>query len=274
MNPVARQGLALIEEIDGRRVEPGELCFWWLGQQGYVVKTARRILYFDPFLSPHPRRRVPPLLRPEEVTNADFVFGTHDHRDHIDRPALPLLLAASPGARLVVPRLPAETLPENGIRPDRIRALDDEGVLEEAGVKVTAIRSAHEFFDYTPAHGYPYLQYVVEADGVAIHHAGDGLLYDGLASRLRAWRLTVSFLPVNGRDGERYARKIRGNLTFQEAVDLAGAVRPRLVVPGHYEMFVDNGEDPQRFAAYFGAKYPDLAYWIGPHGAAVSVRAD
>jgi L-ascorbate metabolism protein UlaG (beta-lactamase superfamily) len=60
-------------------------------------------------------------------------------------------------------------------------------------------------------------------------------------------------------------------MTYQEAVDLAGDIRPRLTVPGHYDMFTGNSEDPAKFARYMDVKFPDLAYWIGEHGTAVVV---
>jgi len=47
------------------------------------------IVYVDAFLSEHPRRQVPPLTKPEELTNANLICGARDHTDHIDRKALP-----------------------------------------------------------------------------------------------------------------------------------------------------------------------------------------
>jgi L-ascorbate metabolism protein UlaG (beta-lactamase superfamily) len=45
------------------------------------------------------------------------------------------------------------------------------------------------------------------------------------------------FLPINGRDP---ARGVPGNMNAAEAVDLANIVRPRFVVPHHYDMFTFN----------------------------------
>jgi L-ascorbate metabolism protein UlaG (beta-lactamase superfamily) len=60
-------------------------------------------------------------------------------------------------------------------------------------------------------------------------------------------------------------------MTYQEAVDLAGNLRPKLVVPGHYEMFSSNSQDPALFADYLDAKYPGIQCWIGDHGEKVIV---
>ena len=90
-----------------------------------------------------------------------------------------------------------------------------------------------------------------------LYHAGDTLRYEGLLPRLRAFGpLDAALLPINGRDGARYRRGCIGNMTFQESADLAGELRPRLVIPGHWDMFADNPGDPEAFADYLNAKYP------------------
>jgi L-ascorbate metabolism protein UlaG (beta-lactamase superfamily) len=46
-------------------------------------------------------------------------------------------------------------------------------------------------------------------------------------------------------------------MTYQEAADLAGEAGPAMVIPGHWDMFADNGADPEEFADYLNAKYHD-----------------
>ena len=53
-------------------------------------------------------------------------------------------------------------------------------------------------------------------------------------------------------------------MTFQEAADLAGELRPRLVMPGHWDLFADNPGDPDAFADYLDAKYPGQMLVIKP----------
>jgi len=64
-----------------------------------------------------------------------------------------------------------------------------------------------------------------------------------------------------------------GNMTYQEAADLAGALSPRLVIPAHYDMFANNPGDPQAFADYVRAKYPDLSVKICDYGERILVPA-
>ncbi|MBI2440382.1 MAG: MBL fold metallo-hydrolase [Lentisphaerae bacterium] len=263
-----KTGQPLIEEINATEVGKNQCAVWWLGQQSFIVKLAGSILYFDPFLSPHERRLVAPLLKPQEVTNADLIFGSHDHRDHLDRPAWPALAQASPAARFVVPEALLPALAKDLAIPlERFIGLDDGRTVIERGLRISAIASAHEFLDRDPATGrYPYLGFVVEADGIAIYHAGDGCIYEGLQTKLRQWKLQMMFLPINGRDAKRLAQNCIGNMTYQEAADLAGALAPEVTVPAHFDMFARNGENPELFVDYMRVKYPRLKVMIFPYG--------
>ena len=89
---------------------------------------------------------------------------------------------------------------------------------------------------------------------------------------LRRWPLDLAFLPINGRDARRLAANCIGNMTYQEAVDLAGAVKPGLTVPAHFEMFAMNSENPQLFVDYLKVKYPSLRALIPQHGQRVVVN--
>jgi L-ascorbate metabolism protein UlaG (beta-lactamase superfamily) len=158
-----------------------------------------------------------------------------------------------------------------GVADERIIALDDGLSYEEEGLRISAIAAQHEFFDRNAELGYPYLSFIVETGGVTVYHSGDTLVYDGMLAKLAQWSFDVMFLPINGRDAERFARNILGNMTYQEAVDLVGTLKPRLAVPGHYDMFNGNLANPADFTRFMDVKYPDVAYWVGEHGETVSV---
>lgn len=258
-----KHGIELIQEVNRRKVGHGHLCFWWLGQLGFILKTSRKIFYLDPYLNPSLERLCPPLLEPGEVVNADIITGSHDHSDHLDHWALPGIMKASPSAILVAPDAHLPALLKTGLDESRLRLLDDGIVFSDDGVKITAIKAAHEFFDDEKFGGrFPHLSFMIETDGVVVFHSGDTCIYEGLTTRLKEWKIDLAFLPINGRDARRLRSNCIGNMTYQEAVDLAGAVKPRWTVPGHFGMFAKNTEDPSHFTEYMDVKYPDVKYLV------------
>lgn len=261
----------LIEDVLAYNPKKGQLAFWWLGQLGYVVKTKSVTLCFDPFLKPDDRRTVPPLLAPEELRGMDYVFGSHNHSDHIDHFAWPKIAKADEKTKFVVP---CKILPKLAVTLDipleRFIGLDEAIGFKnnEQGITIDAIASAHEFLAPDPITGFhDNLGFIVNCDGLRIYHSGDTCKYEGLETKLKILSpFDVMFIPINGRDAERYTDNCIGNMNFAEAVDLTGAVKPALVVPGHYEMFEANSENPSKFTDYLEAKYKGQCYWVGSHG--------
>jgi L-ascorbate 6-phosphate lactonase len=251
---------ALIADIDRCPVAKGSCAVWWLGQHSFIMKLGAQVLYLDPFISDHPNRLVPPLLKPSELTNAELIFCSHDHTDHIDRTVWPSIATASPKAKFVVPLLLRDALVRDlKIPAERFIGMDDGQTQEVNGLRITGIASAHEFLDRDPATGhYPYLGFVIEGNGCVVYHSGDTCNYEGLQTKLKKWKFDVVFLPINGRDARRLASGCIGNMTYQEAVDLAGALAPVVTIPGHYGMFNKNTADPQQFVDYMKVKYSSL----------------
>lgn len=261
----------LMADVDASDVKGG--AFWWLGQQSYIAKLGRTVLYVDPFLSQHKARQIPPFFAPSAVKNADLILGTHDHLDHIDRAVWPELGEASKNASFVVP---AALLPglarDLGLPGGRFIGLNDGTSVRHRGVKITGIAAAHELLAPDRHGRHPCLSYVVEGNGVCLFFGGDMCVYDGLKAKLSKWKFDAMFLPINGRDALRYRGGCIGNMTFQEAVDLAGALKPRLAVPAHYDMFAGNSEDPQKFVDYLKVKYPSVKSLVCRRGERVVVR--
>jgi L-ascorbate metabolism protein UlaG (beta-lactamase superfamily) len=138
---------------------------------------------------------------------------------------------------LIIPKSLATHAKSLGIDADRIDGIDAGEVREVAGFRVRAIPSAHEGLDTDAAGHHLYLGFVVEVEGLRLYHSGDGVVYGGLADALGPGPFDVMFLPINGRDP---SRSVPGNMSAAEAVDLAGRIRPRFVVPHHYDMFTFN----------------------------------
>ena len=229
----------------------GEVELRWLGQSSFLLRFHAATVLVDPFLSPHPDRLVPPPFAPDEATGLDLVAITHDHLDHLDRESLPGIAAASPAARFVIP-LPLVDALE--VPADRVLGLRPGESAEIGALRVHAVAALHgdlptDAYSFDGAAGdgaCRFLGYVFDADGICVYHAGDTIAYPGLAEEVRRLAPDVALLPINGRDAEREAQDIVGNLDEAEAVELAAAAGVDLLVPMHWDMFAANPGSPGR----------------------------
>lgn len=256
-----KSGLALLEEIEG--TESQTPCLWWLGQCGFVVKYYDIIFYIDPLLSNRPGRLMASPLPPAGVRHADLILCTHGHSSHMDPGSLPYMMAASPRARLVIPKSIAGRADAIGVEYRRMTTTDADLRVEyfKEGVygRVYAVPSAHEELNWTPIGGYPYLGYLLRFDNMTIYHAGDCVPYDGLVDRLRLYNVTVALLPINGRDPE---RGMPGNFTIPEAAQLAEDIGAKWLVPMHYGMFDNDTVDINRFIEHMLGQRPAQPFKI------------
>lgn len=253
----AKSGHELLAEIAQTTLEPGSLAIWWLGQSGFVVKSRKGLIVFDPYLSEHlttkyantdkPHvRMTEPTVRGSEISGVDLVLASHKHSDHMDPGTLPDLMRANPGATLIVPCSQFDHARSMGIEHEQIIAMEAGDLHAQSGCLIRAIPSAHEELDIDEDGRHLYFGYVVEVDGLRIYHSGDTIVYDDLAGWLGPDPFDILFLPINGRKPE---RRVPGNMTAAEAVDLASIVRPRFVVPHHYDMFTFNTVPVAEFEA-------------------------
>lgn len=253
-----------MENLGGRiqafQPAEGQLSMWWMHQAGFLIKAGGKTIAVDLFLSDIPQRVTPPILRAEELRNIDYILGTHDHIDHIDRAVWPLLAQASPKAKFIVPRYHLDTLRrELPIPAERLTGVGNDTPFEEDGIQIHAIPSAHELLERDAAGEYAAVGYVVSCGGFTFYHAGDCCIYEGLETQLKQLgKLNVMMLPITGRCASRLRNNIIGNMTYQEAVDLAGAVKPGLVIPMHYNAYAGNLENPLLFLDYLHVKYPEI----------------
>ena len=85
------------------------------------------------------------------------------------------------------------------------------------------VAARHEEFAEHPELGFPYLGYVLAADGVGGYLAGDTVVYEGPVETLARFRIDRAFLPINGRD---FFRTRQRSLAVRRRRDGLGVWRP------------------------------------------------
>lgn len=197
----------------------------WLGQSGYILSDGETSICIDPYLSDvvnkvanRPRTRKVPT-EPQNL-NVDGVICTHNHLDHIDTDAIPLM---DKSIVFYAPTDCKEKLEELGV--EKYSEFD-----EGTKYKIGDFEIEATFADHT-----------VPAVGVLVRYKGETLYFSGdtyYNEKLEDIKCDIMFVCINGR---------LGNMNVSEAVTLAEKINPRLAVPNHYDMFESNSEDPSKF---------------------------
>jgi L-ascorbate metabolism protein UlaG (beta-lactamase superfamily) len=280
---------ALARDLEATCPGPGEVVVWALGQSGFALRGADRLVLVDPWLSPwleslsreNPNpvvRPAPSPIGPEDVHGVDLVCITHEHPDHLDVPTAAAIAARVPAARFVAPYPTRHILRACGVSPDRILGARAEVVLDVGDVRVTPVPAAH---DLDPVGGYRFwldahgehraLGYLVEIDGRRIFHAGDTVWWPGLEDELRRLHPDLAILPINGRDRLREGRGIVGNLTATEAAALIAETRIAAAIPCHYDGVAGNTAEPADFARELATRAPHATAHVLRPGERVSI---
>lgn len=232
---------------------PGEAVrLFWLGQAGFVIDGGGRRVVIDPYLSdslagkyrgtlyPH-HRMMPVPVRPGEIRHVDMVLATHHHSDHLDPGTLPALMAANPEALLVAPEAARGlALDRSGIAPARLATTDAGRTFTAKDIGITAVRAAHEELERDAAGRHLYLGYAVRIGGAVILHSGDTVPFAGQVDEVARLQADLALLPVNGRDAERKANGVPGNMAVGEALDLARQAGIAQMIAHHFGLFAFN----------------------------------
>jgi L-ascorbate metabolism protein UlaG (beta-lactamase superfamily) len=229
---------------------------YWLGQAGFLFRSANLNWVVDAYLSNHlaekyrdhefsHARMMRAPINVSEIPEIDFVFCTHHHGDHLDGPTIEWLAVHQPKTRFVIPAGIAAEAARLALPLEKIIwAKADEPLSLGPSFDVVPIPAAHEEFAYDEAGHHRFLGYVFHVGPFKIYHSGDTIPYDGLNQRLIALNPDLALLPVNGRSRELSQRNIAGNFSLSEAIELCRKIRIAYLIPHHFGMFAFNTIDP------------------------------
>ena len=267
MNEPIKTGAELAAEIEESRVAAPTL--WWLGHSGFAVKFANLLFFADPCLADVPGqvRVLPAPLSPRSITSADLILCSHSHELHMNGPTLNAMLESSRRAKVLLPKSAEAHARSLGIPVERMTTTDADLRVEyfKEGLygRVYAIPSAHDRLDWTPIGGFPYLGYLIRFGNQTIYHAGDCVMYEDLAQRLKPFNVTVALLPIAGR-----------NFSIQEAAQLAEDIGAMWLVPMHYGTFAGDLGNVNRFIEHMLGHRPEQRFKVFQCGEKWTVPED
>ncbi len=187
------------------------------------------------------KRLLPKIVDPFEL-EFDVLIATHPHLDHFDADAIPLLMSNQ------TTRLLASIDCEKEV--NRLNMTNRNCDYVKPGDN---FRIGDFFIDFVSCdHGAGALDAVgaiITVDEKRIYEVGDTCLrLDRIDEVLSKGIPDVMIAPING---------AYGNLTEEECVTLAAAIKPRLTIPCHYGMFASHGGNPGLFYRYATEKKID-----------------
>ncbi len=203
----------------------GDLKIRWIGQSGYILTDGETTLCIDPYLSDVVRRVAnrPRMVKAPfsaEDLRADVLICTHNHLDHLDIDAIPLMRKGN--MMFFAPTDCEKPLRELGVTK---YTQFDEGM----SYKVGAFEIKAVFSDHTV----PSVGVVISYGDTSMYFTGDTYYNDKLAEN----KCDILFVCINGK---------LGNMDVDEAKKLVGKINPKIAVPNHYGMFESNTEDPEK----------------------------
>lgn len=227
----------LKELLLSRTVAPGQLAVYWLCQAGFAFKTSyNQLVYIDPYFSDVVERligfkRMMSCPLAADDVPADLVVCTHEHLDHMDTDALPSLAKHS-ATRFAGPIECMKEFDKQGIPADRCHLLEEGNAYRFGQTTVHAVYADHG--ELAP----DALGIVLDFGGITVYHTGD------TAHRPERFKAAVDFRPdillpcING---------AFGNMDAIEAARTTQLAAPRVVIPTHFWMFVEQNGNPGQF---------------------------
>lgn len=227
-----------MQEVLDFALHPGQAALWFLGQAGFLLRSAGVTAVIDPYLSdsvstlaPEFGRLYPVPLDPHEL-DVDVYLVTHNHRDHLD-PETIGAYCHKESTVFVAPRLASQELLRLGVPASSLCTVDvgQKAVVRNLLIEgIFALPTGTDVLDTT---GYR----LTLPGGRTVYHASDTAFVPLLADAAPKGT-EVLLVPINGK---------WGNLTVEQAVALTAAVGPRYVVPHHYDLMALNRENPETF---------------------------
>jgi L-ascorbate metabolism protein UlaG (beta-lactamase superfamily) len=219
---------SLIEEIRAHR---SGVAVWWLGHNGWLIKSGDTLIGTDLVLEDSNRMVPPPISAADLATELDISFVTHGHGDHFHR-ATSKTLFEQGHCTFVIPKSCVDIAHKLEITDARIRvATPREEPFEIEGVRIQPIRAIHgnpKFAVYERAN----LEdsgYVLTIGGKSFLQPGDSVL---LEDHLFLKHVDVLFFSPT-----------EHNMHIDRSVILINELEPDYILPQHRDTYIQTQQN-------------------------------
>ena len=202
----------------------------WLGHAAFYVEISGRKVLIDPFLTGNP---VCPV-KPSELEHVDIVVVTHEHGDHLGDA---IEVAQKFDAYFVGIYETAQRASQRGVKKAVGMNIGGPGELE--GLRIALTPAFHS--------GLP-VGVVISSGSETLYHAGDTGLFSDMKLIGELFHPDVALLPIGG----------FFTMDPEQAAIATTLLKPKVVIPMHYNTFPVIRQDPELFKMLVAEKAPNV----------------
>ncbi|MBW3015374.1 MBL fold metallo-hydrolase [Candidatus Woesearchaeota archaeon] len=180
-------------------LEYNNIQITWLGYSSFKIKTAKEIIYIDPF-------------RTGNDEKADLIFITHEHPNHCSVRDIEKLSKES--TEIICTEYASDMI-NNYLK--KIVKPGDEFMLNDINVKVVHAYSLPQGTnEHFKGKG---VGYILSINNTKIYHSGDT---DFTPEMVNIRNIDIALVPITG-------------MPFDQALDFVNTTNPKIVIPMHYD---------------------------------------
>lgn len=229
-------GGILLSEIENFKVDPGKIAIWFLSDSCFVVKTAKCILYTDPYFGgswpEHNSMRMTSVpLKPSLIKKADLILCSHEHADHCHYESLQPFYSNTESI-FVGPKPAVKLMQDWNFSESRIKEVNPGDKVSCKDIDVYAAET------YDPG-SEGAVTYIIQASGTTLFFTGDSQYFDGFLKTGTKWDIDIAFINFgNSPPGKQYY------MTPSDFLRTARDLRAKKAIPMHWDIWSYSYQDP------------------------------
>lgn len=252
-----------MQSIKDFEVPEGGLAIWFLGQNGFILKSDTGLtITIDPYLTNscgqiysgdfdfRLDRQLPVFIEPEDL-DVDIFLATHSHDDHADPETL-IRCGNKESTQFIAPWEGYVKFRNCGIPEAYCKLIHPNQILEINGASIRGT-----FALPTDDSDLNHLGYLIEFEnGITFYNSGD-TAYCDLFTWLNRFKVDICTICINGGFH---------NLSHMDAARIVRDIDPKIVIPCHYDMMVNNVGSPEMFRSALNvlgceSQYVEFSYY-------------
>ena len=199
------------------------------GHACFLIESNGHKLLFDPFISGNPVAKI----KPEDIS-CNYILLTHGHNDHFGDT---VEIAKRNKATVIAPFELATFCEQKGCKAHGMH-IGGSYDFDFGKVKLTIAHHGSAYITDTIQYTGNPCGYVLTLGKKNIYHAGDTGLFLDMQLIGKRNKLDLALLPIGG----------NFTMDIDDAVQAAKFLKPKLVIPMHYQTFDLINKDPAEFA--------------------------